>query len=207
MPPRRCEIGSSRELDIARRVESAHVCRLLDVAFEVDGRPLLVWELLAGETLAQRLQRQSVTSFSEASPWFTGIWKGLIAVHAEGVVHRDIKPSNIFLHEEEDGSATAKLLDFGVAKLQRDGDETSLTSAGAAIGTFDYMAPEQFVDSAKVTASADVYAACTVIVRTLVGRLPFPSDLRLLPNSRPKLLCPASWNSPARVGRPSSRRF
>jgi serine/threonine protein kinase len=93
------------------------------------------------------------------------------AAHGAGVVHRDVKPDNIFLVGEPGRPYAGKVLDFGLAKLS----EQSLTAAGTAIGTIDYMAPEQALAD-PVSPRTDVYALGVVMYRMFTGDLPFDGD-------------------------------
>lgn len=97
---------------------------------------------------------------------------GLVAAHRVGVVHRDLKPSNIFLSEDDLGQISAKLVDFGVAKLE---GESELTRSGVVLGTPAYMAPEQARESSNAAPQMDVYAVGAVLYRMLSGRPTYDS--------------------------------
>ena len=164
-----------REARIAKAVKSPYVCELLDSGRSQSGELFLVLELLRGESLGDRLKRETDIGFAELSPVIENVLEGLIAAHAAGVVHRDLKPGNIFLEETPSG-ATAKILDFGISKIlprNRGGDDRSLTSFDATLGSFAYMAPEQVRGAARADERADLYAVGAVIFRALSGRLPF----------------------------------
>jgi len=100
------------------------------------------------------------------------ICQGLAYAHKNGIVHRDIKPQNILI----DSNGFAKIADFGIAQLAvPDAINTSLTKEGVAIGTLDYMAPEQKLDASTVDEKADLYAFGVVLYEMLTGQLPHPS--------------------------------
>ena len=101
--------------------------------------------------------------------------RGLIDAHAAGVVHRDLKPGNIFLELLEDGSTRAKILDFGVCKLDI-ADTEKLTMTGESVGTIAYMAPEQIRGASKVNERADLYSFAMVIYEMLSGRLAYDAQ-------------------------------
>jgi serine/threonine protein kinase len=155
------------------RVKSDFVPRVLDVDTTEEGEVFLVMELLRGQTLAERLRRRGGTlTWEEVSGIGEDVLQGLIDAHAAGVIHRDLKPSNIFL-ETRRGPVLrerAKILDFGVCKLDAP-DEEKLTTTGESVGTVAYMAPEQVRGASRVNERADLYSFAAVIFETLAGRL------------------------------------
>jgi serine/threonine-protein kinase len=177
-----------REAKIASAIDSPYVCKLIRVAEGEDGSHLLLFELLDGESLADRLRREQYLPFSEVGAIVDDVLQGLVAAHASGVIHRDLKPGNVFLEHPRDTGAEAValgfdravILDFGISKLsrreaERDAEPT-LTAFDATLGSFAYMAPEQVRGAARADARADVYALATVAFRALAGRLPFEGN-------------------------------
>jgi eukaryotic-like serine/threonine-protein kinase len=166
-----------REARIAARVQSPYVCAHLHTGRSESGELYLVFELLSGESLADRLKREIELSFGELAPLIADVLEGLVAAHAVGVIHRDLKPANIYIEQLPDGSERAKILDFGVSKvLQEEGgipNEQALTAMDATLGSFAYMAPEQVRGAATVDERSDIYAVGSVVFRSLVGKLPF----------------------------------
>lgn len=165
-----------REAEIASAINSPYVCQLIDVGQTEDDVPLLIFEYLAGESLADRLKREQYLSFTEVGPLIDDVLQGLAAAHAAGVIHRDLKPGNIFLLQASaaDEREHAKILDFGISKLaRRDKGEPTLTAFDATLGSFAYMAPEQVRGAARADERADIYAVGAVAFRALSGRLPF----------------------------------
>jgi eukaryotic-like serine/threonine-protein kinase len=162
-----------REARAASCIRSPHVVEVVDLQRTADGRPCIVAELLEGEDLQAAIERagpRAPMSAEQAIPIMRQVCRALAAAHACGVVHRDLKPSNVFLSRDASGATTAKILDFGVAKL--DGDR-ELTSTGAVVGTPAYMAPEQAERAAEAGPLADVYAAGAVLYRLMTGHLPY----------------------------------
>jgi serine/threonine-protein kinase len=167
-----------REARIASAIKSPYVCQLLDVGSTPDGAHLLVFELLTGESLADRLKREQYLPLSEVGPIIDDVLQGLVAAHTAGVIHRDLKPGNIYVEHSgnPDRPERAKILDFGISKLlRREKEEPTLTAFDATLGSFAYMAPEQVRGAARADERADIYAVGAVAFRALSGRLPFES--------------------------------
>src|SRR5262249_54937191 len=127
-----------REARAAARVEHANVCSIYDVG-EHEEQPFVVMAFVEGESLADRLMRQTRFDDSrEVVELVAQIAEALAAVHAHGITHRDLKPANILIRKR-DGQAV--LTDFGLAQVELDGEQ--LTNEGVMVGTPAYMAPEQ----------------------------------------------------------------
>ncbi|MCA9700781.1 MAG: serine/threonine protein kinase, partial [Myxococcales bacterium] len=132
-----------REAQTAAMLEHPNVVRVLDVVSRDDGRPVMVLELLEGETLAALLQRRGRLAPGAAATILVPVLEALHDAHRRGLVHRDFKPDNIFLARVE-GRVVPKLLDFGISKALHGtlGSTVSQTSLGGIVGTPYYMAPE-----------------------------------------------------------------
>ncbi len=167
----------AREGTMLSRVNSNHVARFYGYFVE-DKRPFIVCERLVGETLAERLRRSRVLTLADLGPIVEQVLLGLGDAHDAGVLHRDLSLDNVFLCAGK--VETAKLIDFGVGKQLNDPEP--MTPADATMGSFAYMAPEQWLDPSKVDARTDIYALGTIIFRSLTGSLPFPEKnaMRLL---------------------------
>jgi serine/threonine-protein kinase len=162
-----------REAEAARRVHSEFVPMLFDVDKTPEEELFLVMELLDGETLASRMRKRGgLLTWEEVSHVGEDVLRGLFDAHAAGVVHRDLKPGNIFIEALPGRRERARILDFGVCKLDvHDGE--SLTTTGEAVGTIAYMAPEQIRGASKVDERADLYAFAMVVFEALCGRLAY----------------------------------
>src|SRR5579871_6156524 len=134
-----------REARAASRLNHPHVCIIHDIE-DNHGHPFIVMEKLEGESLKERMHGQAM-DLETILDIGVQVGEALEALHAKGIIHRDIKPANIFITQ----GGQIKVLDFGLAKLSRDGapvsDDTpyedSLTAVGVIPGTAVYMAPEQ----------------------------------------------------------------
>lgn len=140
--------------------------------------PVLVMELLDGETLAARLRARGQLSLAETASLFVPVSSALERAHARGVIHRDLKPENLFVVRRADGTETPKVLDFGVAKFhgpdwQR---SASITARGRPVGTPRYLAPEQLLPNREVGTPADVWALGVSLYECLSGIRPIEGD-------------------------------
>lgn len=150
------------EARAAATLDHPNVCTVYDVAETEAGQPYIALACYDGETLADRLARGPLAA-DEAVRVAGEIASGVAAAHARGIIHRDLKPSNVFLCED----GTAKVLDFGVAKVPG----VSLTKTGHTAGTIAYGAPEQ--SHGAVDARSDVWAIGVVLYEMLTGERPF----------------------------------
>ncbi|MFY9824755.1 MAG: protein kinase, partial [Thermoanaerobaculia bacterium] len=174
----------AREIHLARKVTHPNVCRIFDISHHGHGEDrvtFLTMELLAGETLEARLQRDGPMRESEALPIVRQMAEGLAAAHRAGVVHRDFKPANVMLvPEEEPGKEDGVrpvVTDFGLAHGAEPGGG-GLTMYGDILGTPSYMAPEQ-VTGGTVTPVTDVYALGVVLYEMVTGTVPFKGETAL----------------------------
>src|ERR1700726_4391260 len=133
-------------------------------------------ELLAGETLEERLRREGKLRLEEALPIVRQVAEGLTAAHDAGVIHRDLKPANVMLVPSSSG-LRAVVTDFGLARAHAEGEGRGgkLTVLGEILGTPSYMAPEQ-VSGGEVTAATDIYAFGTVVYEMVTGSPPFVGE-------------------------------
>lgn len=163
-----------REAEIAARVRHHNIVYITDVGVEHDVC-YLVMELLEGEDLATRLQRDGALDIVDAVDTVVAIAAGLAAVHRAGIVHRDVKPENVLLAVESD-QVVPKLIDFGVSK-----DLMTPSGAQTITGTPKYMAPEQAM-GAPVDGRADEYSLAVIAYECITGRVPYeaPSLLGLM---------------------------
>jgi serine/threonine-protein kinase len=165
-----------QEARVAAQIRNAHVVQVLDVDRTPEGEAYIVMELLEGESLAGVLDRHRKLPVPTACEYARQILDALEAAHALGIVHRDLKPENVFV-TFVGGVATLKLIDFGIAKaLRANPAKKGLTVAGIAMGTAEYMAPEQARSADRVDARADIYAVGVMLFEMLAGRRPVSGD-------------------------------
>ncbi len=162
-----------REARAAGAIHSDYVTQVLDVEDDPDHGIVIVFELLEGESLIDRLKRTGPMNFDEIFPIVEQVWIGLADAHASGVIHRDLKPSNVFLEKRPDGGHRVKILDFGISKLTNDMSGETLTEMGQNLGTFSFMPPEQIGKAKTVDHRADIYSCATLIYQAMSGQLPY----------------------------------
>ena len=153
-----------REARIAQSVVHPNVVPVVATG-EENGMPYMAQRFVDGQSLEQRLRRDGTLDVATAVRVCTDVAAGLEGLWASGMVHRDVKPGNIML----DHAGTAFITDFGLAK---DTQGSVLTLPGQALGSMDYMAPEQ-IRGEEVSAAADIYALGCVMYESLCGRTPF----------------------------------
>jgi serine/threonine protein kinase/WD40 repeat protein len=169
----------TREARAIASLNHPHICALYDVG-DHEGQMFLVMEHLAGQTLAQRLEKGALP-LKQVLTIASEIAEALSAAHRQGVVHRDLKPANVMVTK-----SGAKLLDFGLAKLTGHGDQAAaacglsiaptesapLTGEGVIVGTLPYMAPEQ-LEGKPPDARTDLWALGAILYEMLTGKRPF----------------------------------
>jgi serine/threonine-protein kinase len=157
------------EAQSAAKITHPNVIEVHDVGLHPNGTPYIAMEMLFGESLGSYLKREKVMAPEVAVPYLRQVALALGAAHRAGVIHRDVKPDNVFLIGEKGAAHTIKVLDFSLARNLEFG---GFTAVGVAVGTVDYMAPEQ-ICSDMVDARTDVYGLGVLMYRIFAGRIPF----------------------------------
>ncbi len=161
-----------REARAACAVEHPNIVQVHDVIELDDGMPVMVMEMLVGESLQQKLKREGSIDLAELAELILPVLSAVTTAHAAGIVHRDLKPDNIFLAEGPSG-ATSKVLDFGIAKVTFDGDaEGGVTGTGAMLGSPYYMSPEQVEGNKDLDYRSDIWSLGIIVYQCLSGSLP-----------------------------------
>ncbi len=162
-----------REARAADSIQHKNIVRVLDLASDDEsGQFYIVQELLSGESLADRLERERSLSTRDAVEIMGPVLDALAAAHERGIVHRDVKPENVFLHRDG-GAIVPKLIDFGISKMSEGGAGLAKTQTGTALGTPYYMSPEQVRGDSSIDHRADQWSAGVMLFELLTGRRPF----------------------------------
>ncbi|WP_307629552.1 serine/threonine-protein kinase [Streptomyces turgidiscabies] len=158
-----------REARAAARIRHRGVVAVHDVT-EIDGRPLIVMELVDGRSLDDILSERGTLDPHEAAGIGAQVMDALAAAHRVGVLHRDVKPGNILVET----SGRVVLTDFGIATMENpgDGSATNLTRSGELVGSLDYLAPERAQGNAPGPAS-DIWALGATLYAAVEGTSPF----------------------------------
>ena len=164
-----------QEASLAAKIKSPHVVQVFDQGVMGGDTPYIVMELLDGESLQDRLNRQRRLPIREVARIVTHVARALSKAHELDVVHRDIKPDNIFLTPADDGPF-CKVLDFGIAKQTQLPGLGGITNPGAMVGTPEYMSPEQVLSAKDVDARADLWGLAVTAYHGLTGELPFTAE-------------------------------
>lgn len=171
-----------KEAQALSKLDHQNLVRAVDFGLIDGDQPFFVMDFVDGQTLAQHLKKAGRLSVEEVARVFLPISFALSYAHGEGVIHRDIKPSNIVLvpADQEGGTPTAKIVDFGIAKLDGGGDSEvqALTKTGEVFGTPLYMSPEQCAGE-KVDQRSDIYSLGCVMFEALTGAPPFRGESAL----------------------------
>jgi tRNA A-37 threonylcarbamoyl transferase component Bud32 len=158
-----------QEMEAVGKLDHPHIIRATD-AGEAEGWHFLVMDFAAGVDLSHLVRRCGPLPIAEACELVRQAALGLQYIHEHGLVHRDVKPSNLLLTD----AGQVKVLDLGLARLLRkEARDDRVTASGEVMGTADYMAPEQAVDSQKVDIRADVYSLGCTLYKLLAGQPPF----------------------------------
>jgi serine/threonine protein kinase len=165
----RGQLRFQREIEVSKRLDHPKLARGFEAGMWKSS-PFLAMEYVPGPTLYQLVKRHGVMDPIWAALWIADVADALDYVHQGGVIHRDLKPSNVVVTPDGD----AKLLDLGLARwMHDDHNEERLLGRGRIVGSFDYMAPEQGVDSARADARSDIYSLGCVFYFLLAGHPPF----------------------------------
>jgi len=164
-----------REMELSRRLDHTHIAYTYEVGCS-DGIHYLAMEYVQGKSLSRLVMDEGPLTVGRCARLFVEVTSALEHAHSRGLIHRDIKPSNIMVSEDDH----AKVLDFGLALVKGEQELVEVIGGeGYAVGTVDYMPPEQARNSAKVDERSDLYSLGCTMYYTLTGRPPFPEGTKI----------------------------
>jgi tRNA A-37 threonylcarbamoyl transferase component Bud32 len=166
------------EAKAVNQIGHEHIVDIADFGNTSDGEFYFVMEYLQGESLSDRLRRETRLDAGSALSITAQIADALNASHEQGIIHRDLKPENIFLcNNRGPGRDFVKVLDFGLAKLTLSDQKVShKTRTGSVMGTPYYMSPEQCEGKIEIDHRADIYSLGVLLFEMLTGKVPFGGD-------------------------------
>src|SRR4029079_2715673 len=160
-----------REARAASNLNHPNIIGVYDLGQTDDGTLYIAMEYIDGPSLKELIRTTGALPVDRIVPILTKVSSALALAHSHNIIHRDLKPHNIMLARGAGGREVPKLLDFGIAKTF-DEAGTQLTQTGFAIGTPQYMAPEQAAGK-EVTAQSDLYSLGVILYEMLIGEVPF----------------------------------
>jgi len=167
----------NREASNASRINHPNVAQIYDFGETSTGMLYLAMEFVEGETLRTLVERDGPLPLARAAGLTKQIADALGAAHHIGIVHRDLKPDNVMIARHHDGTDWVKVVDFGIAKTMQGsgegGGSQTVTTAGVALGTPEYMSPEQLAGE-RLDSRTDQYSLGIVLFNMLTGDLPYP---------------------------------
>ena len=180
MDSRRVIARFEAERQVLAMMDHTAIAQIHDAGMTEDGRPYFAMEFFEGGPITEYCHRTRLP-LRERIALFMQVCDGVQHAHRKAVIHRDLKPSNVLVGDQ-DGRPIVKIIDFGVAKALavRQAGETEYTELGAAVGTLEYMSPEQAgLSNTDVDTRSDVYSLGVMLYELLVGTLPYESkDLK-----------------------------
>ncbi|MEM9492516.1 MAG: serine/threonine-protein kinase, partial [Myxococcota bacterium] len=188
-----------REAVALRRIGAPSAPRFITDGHTDDGRPFLAMEFIPGDSLAVRLaeRRYNIDSgagYPAVIDAIANLCRAVSSMHRAGVIHRDLKPENIFFRADD----SAALIDFGLARLREEADDDDqasdptmqLTRTDERVGTYHYMAPEQWLGNTGFDERTDIYALGVIAFEMLTGRPPFVGRAALVRHGHVTAQCP-----------------
>ena len=163
-----------REVEAAARLDHPNIVTAFD-ADQANGTHFMVMEYVDGHDLSSLIKQHGPLSVTRAMEMLLQVGKGLVFAHSQGVIHRDIKPANLLI----DHAGTVRILDLGLARVESSDDLTDITGTGQIMGTIDYMAPEQALNTRTADHRADIYSFGCTLWFLITGKSVFGGDSAL----------------------------
>ncbi len=159
-----------REAEVAERMLSPHIVKVLARGVTEKNVPYTVYEHLDGRDLATVLKDVGRFSFADTRTVVSHACRALARAHSVGVTHRDVKPENLFVTQDDKGKLLVKVLDFGVAQVC-----FTIDGERPIVGTLEYIAPDVLLGDREADVKSDLYSLGCVAFECLTGEVPFPA--------------------------------
>ncbi len=163
-----------REARTTCKLKHPSIVEIFDFILTDDNRPVMVMEYVEGLSLEKLVEESGPIPLDEATTLFIQICEAMEYAHSQGILHRDLTPGNIIVRNTTGGAFDIKILDFGIAKIDRI-DDLRISHSGVLIGTVTVISPEQARGQAT-DARSDVYSMGCLMFKVLTGRYPFEGD-------------------------------
>ena len=188
-----------KEATMIARISHANIISVYDFGISEDNQPFMVMDYVEGTVLSEVLDEAGTLPVEDVKLIARQLCDGLAHAHSKGILHRDLKPSNIMMAKNEHGPSTAKILDFGLAKViygEEDDEREHLTKTGETVGTPAFMSPEQVMGK-HLEVTSDVYSLGCVMYHCLTGEPPFVGETKMETmlmhlNSKPEPINPSN---------------
>lgn len=167
-----------QEAKAATSLNHPNIATVREFGMAESGDPYLVMDYIEGTSLSDVIKQDGTLSVERTKAIMTQVCAGLQHAHSLGIIHRDLKPANVMLFSDATGNETAKIVDFGIAKIIQNDSQSELTKAGEIFGTPLYMSPEQGLGK-TVDARSDIYSLGCMMYECLSGKPPFSAETAL----------------------------
>lgn len=162
-----------REARSARTIDHPNAVRVLDFGITLDNILYLVMELIDGISLQKILEKETTLSASRAINLMKQVCLAVDAAHKKSIIHRDLKPDNILIINAGTDLESVKVIDFSIAKITQSTVDPNITVDGLAVGTPQYISPEQAQGDKDLNHRADIYSLGCILYQMLTGKVPF----------------------------------
>lgn len=162
-----------REARSARAVNHPNAIQIMDFGITPDNILYIVMELIDGTSLQKVLENETILNTARVVKLMKQICLAVDAAHKKSIVHRDLKPDNILIIDAGTPSETVKVIDFSIAKIKQTSDDPNLTNLNVAVGTPQYLSPEQAQGAKDLDHRADIYSLGVILYQMLTGIVPF----------------------------------
>jgi eukaryotic-like serine/threonine-protein kinase len=162
-----------REARSASAVNHPNAVQIMDFGITSDNIYYLVMELVNGVSLQKVLEKETILTPTRAVKIMKEVCLAVDVAHKKSIVHRDLKPDNILILHAGTASESVKVIDFSIAKIRQTNDDPNITSANIAVGTPQYLSPEQAQGLPTLDHRADIYSLGAILYQMLTGTVPF----------------------------------